>query len=107
MGYPCASLVRQISEKKFTIKFIKMSKKKGHRKFADVLGANRKAKIGADDCDQIFRIKHQFQVLSLADCHQQQQLQLKPIIQAFFESLESFHPMKVRLQTAVTYAMNQ
>lgn len=84
-----------------------MSNQKGHRKFVDVLGANRKAKIGADDCDQIFRIKHQFQVLFLADCYQHQQLQLNPIIQASFESLESFYLMKVRLQTAVTYAMNQ
>lgn len=34
--YPCASLVREMSEKKFSTKFIKLAAKKGHRKGAQI-----------------------------------------------------------------------
>ena len=34
--YPCASLVREMSEKKFSTKFIKLATKKGHRKGAQI-----------------------------------------------------------------------
>ena len=44
--YPCASLVREMSEKKFSTKFIKMAKKKGHRK-------------GAQIAQSIYRLAHE------------------------------------------------
>ena len=44
--YPCASLVREMSEKKFSTKFIKMATKKGHRK-------------GAQIAQSIYRLAHE------------------------------------------------
>lgn len=44
--YPCASLVREVSEKKFSTKFIKMATKKGHRK-------------GAQIAQSIYRLAHE------------------------------------------------
>ena len=44
--YPCASLVREMSEKKFSTKFIKMATKKGHRK-------------GAQIAQSIYRLDHE------------------------------------------------
>lgn len=44
--YPCTSLVREMSEKKFSTKFIKMATKKGHRK-------------GAQIAQSIYRLAHE------------------------------------------------
>ena len=44
--YPCASLVREMSEKKFSTKFIKMATRKGHRK-------------GAQIAQSIYRLSHE------------------------------------------------
>ena len=44
--YPCASLVREMSEKKFSTKFIKMATKKGHSK-------------GAQIAQSIYRLAHE------------------------------------------------
>lgn len=44
--YPCVSLVREMSEKKFSTKFIKMATKKGHRK-------------GAQIAQSIYRLAHE------------------------------------------------
>ncbi len=44
--YPCASLVREMSEKKFSTKFIKMATRKGHRK-------------GAQIAQSIYRLAHE------------------------------------------------
>ena len=44
--YPCASLVREVSEKKFSTKFIKLATKKGHHK-------------GAQLAQKVYRLAHE------------------------------------------------
>lgn len=44
--YPCASLVREVSEKKFSTQFIKLATKKGHRK-------------GAQIAQKVYRLAHE------------------------------------------------
>ena len=45
--YPCATLVREMSEKKFSTKFIKLAAKKGHRK-------------GAQIAQKVYRLAHEY-----------------------------------------------
>ena len=45
--------------------------------------------------------------LSPEQRQKQRQLLIKPVIEEFFEWLESFYVMKGKLQTAVTNALNQ
>lgn len=45
--YPCASLVREVSEKKFSTKFIKLATKKGHHK-------------GAQIAQKVYRLAHEY-----------------------------------------------
>ena len=77
------------------------------RKFKDVPGENGKAKLAIEYCDQIFKIERELQGLSPEERHEQRQLQVKPVIEAFYDYLNSFIPMKDKLQTAVHYVLNQ
>ena len=45
--------------------------------------------------------------LSAEQRQTQRQLILKPVVEEFFEWLESFYAMKWKLQTTVMYALNQ
>lgn len=77
------------------------------RKFKDVPGENGKAKLAIEYCDQIFKIERALQGLSYEEHYEQRQLQVKPVIESFYEFLGSFTPMKGKLQTAVHYVLNQ
>ena len=77
------------------------------RKFKDVPGKNGKAKQAIDYCNQIFKIERALQGLSPEERYEQRQLQVKPVIEAFYDFLGSFIPMKGKLQTAVHYVLNQ
>ncbi|MFQ9521527.1 MAG: IS66 family transposase [Turicibacter sp.] len=77
------------------------------RKFKDVPGKNGKAKQAIDYCNQIFKIERELQELSPEERYEQRQLQVKPVIEAFYDFLGSFIPMKGKLQTAVHYVLNQ
>ena len=75
--------------------------------FKDVPGKNGKAKQAIDYCNQIFKIERELQELSPEERYEQRQLQVKPVIEAFYDFLGSFIPMKGKLQTAVHYVLNQ
>ena len=77
------------------------------RKFKEVPGKNGKAKQAIDYCNQIFKIERELQELSPEERYEQRQLQVKPVIEAFYDFLGSFIPMKGKLQTAVHYVLNQ
>ena len=77
------------------------------RKFKDVPGKNGKAKQAIDYCNQIFKIERELQELSPEERYEQRQLQVKPVIEAFYDFLGSFIPIKGKLQTAVHYVLNQ
>lgn len=77
------------------------------RKFKDVPGENGKAKLAIEYCDQIFKIERELRELSPEERYEQRQLQVKPVIEAFYDFLGSFIPMKGKLQTAVHYVLNQ
>ncbi len=70
-------------------------------------GKNGKAKQAIDYCIQIFKIERELQELSPEERYEQRQLQVKPVIEAFYDFLGSFIPMKGKLQTAVHYVLNQ
>ena len=70
-------------------------------------GKNGKAKQAIDYCNQIFKIERALQGLSPEERYEQRQLQVKPVIEAFYDFLGSFIPMKGKLQTAVHYVLNQ
>ena len=77
------------------------------RQFKDVPGKNGKVKQAIDYCNQIFKIEQELQELSPGERYEQRQLQVKPVIEAFYDFLGSFIPMKGKLQTAVHYVLNQ
>lgn len=77
------------------------------RKFQEVSAEHGKAKIGLDYCNQIFRIERELQGLPPEERQKQRQRRVRPIIEAFYTFLESFHTVKGKLRTAVTYAFNQ
>ena len=52
-------------------------------------------------CDQIFSFEKTIKDLSPGQRQKQRQLLIKPVIEEFFEWLESFYVMKGKLQTAV------
>ena len=62
--YPCASLVREMSEKKFSTKFIKLAAKKGHRKGAQIA---QKVYRLAHEC-VTFEPSHKVAALSVKHC---------------------------------------
>ncbi len=77
------------------------------RKFFEIPGTNGKAKKAVEYCDKIFSFEKSIKDLSAEERQKQRQLIIKPVIEKFFEWLESFYAMKGKLQTAVTYALNQ
>ena len=77
------------------------------RKFFEIPGTNGQAKKAVNYCDQIFSFEKTIKDLSPVERQKQRQLIIKPVIEEFFEWLESFYVMKGKLQTAVTYALNQ
>ena len=77
------------------------------QKFKDVPGENGKAKLAIEYCNQIFKMKRDLQGLSPEEYYEQRQLQVKLVIEAFYDFLGSFIPMKGKLQTAVHYVLNQ
>ena len=77
------------------------------RKFKDVPGDNGKAKLAIEYCDQIFKVERELRGLAPEERYKQRQLQVKPVIEAFYNFLGSFIPMKGKLQTAVHYVLNQ
>lgn len=62
--YPCASMVREVSEKKFSNQFIKMAIKKGHRKGAQIA---QKVYRLAHEC-VTFEPSHKVTALSVKHC---------------------------------------
>ena len=58
-------------------------------------------------CDQIFSFEKTIKDLSPEQRQKQRQLIIKPVVEEFFDWLESFYAMKGKLQTAVMYALNQ
>lgn len=62
--YPCATLVREMSEKQFSTKFIKMATKKGHRKGAQIAHSIYQL---ANTC-VTFEPNHQVVALSVKHC---------------------------------------
>ncbi len=60
------------------------------RKFKDVPGKNGKAKQAIDYCNQIFKIERELQELSPEERYEQRQLQVKPVIEAFYDFLGGF-----------------
>ena len=71
------------------------------------MGNNGKTKQAIEYCNQIFKIERALQGLSPEERYEQCQLQVKPVIEAFYEFLGSFILMKGKLQTAVHYVLNQ
>ena len=61
--------------------------KHARRKFKNVLGENGKAKLAIEYCDQIFKIERAPQGLSPEERYEQRQLQVKPVIEAFYDFL--------------------
>lgn len=70
-------------------------------------GKNGNAKQAIEYCDQTFNIEQELRGLSPEERYEQRQLQVKPVIEAFYGFIESFIPMKGKLQTAVHYVLNQ
>ena len=77
------------------------------RKFFEIPGNNGKAKKAVEYCDQIFSFEKTIKDLSPEQRQKQRQLIIKPVVEEFFDWLESFYAMKGKLQTAVMYALNQ
>lgn len=77
------------------------------RKFHEVKAESGKAKIGLDYCNQIFEVERTLKDLEPEERQKQRQILIRPIIEAFYDFISGFHPMKGKLQTAVTYALNQ
>ena len=77
------------------------------RKFYEIPGNNGKAKKAVEYCDQIFCLEKTIKELSPEERQNQRHLILKPVVEEFFEWLESFYAMKGKLQTAVVYTLNQ
>ena len=77
------------------------------RKFYEIPGNNGKAKKAVEYCDQIFRLEKTIKELSPEERQNQRHLIIKPVVEEFFEWLESFYAMKGKLQTAVVYTLNQ
>lgn len=77
------------------------------RKFFEVPGKSGKAQKALEYCDQIFHFEKTMKGLPPEERQKQRQLLIKPVVEEFFCWLESFFAMKGKLQTAVTYALNQ
>lgn len=56
---------------------------------------------------RIFKGELELRALAPEERYKQRQLQVKPVIEAFYDFLGSFIPMKGKLQTAVHYIQNQ
>ena len=57
-------------------------------------------------CDKIFSFEKTIKGLSPEERQKQRQLVIKPVVEEFFDWLQSFYAMKGKLQTAVMYALN-
>ena len=68
---------------------------------------NSKGKIGVDYCNKLFSLERKFKLLTPEERFEKRQIESKPIVEEFYEWLGSFYAMKGKLQTAVTYAINQ
>ncbi|MGL4373284.1 MAG: IS66 family transposase, partial [Turicibacter sp.] len=77
------------------------------RKFCEVPGENGKAKQAVDYCNEIFRIEKEIKHLTPQERYEQRQEKVKPVFKDFFNYIESIYTLKGKLQTAVTYAINQ
>ena len=77
------------------------------RKFFEIPGNHGQAKKAVNYCDQIFSFEKIIKELSPEERQKQRQLVIKPVVEEFFDWLESFYAMKGKLQTAVMYALNQ
>ena len=77
------------------------------RKFFELPGKHGQAKKAVDYCDQIFSFEKTIKELPPEERQKQRQLVIKPVVEEFFDWLESFYVMKGKLQTAVMYALNQ
>ena len=78
-----------------------------YMKDASMYHEKSKAKIEVDYCNKLFALKRKFKSLSAEERLKQRQLESRPIVEEFYNGLGSFHAMKGKLQSAVTYAMNQ
>ena len=76
------------------------------RKFFEIPGNNGKAQKAVEYCDKIFSFEKTIKGLSPAERQKQRQLVIKPVVEEFFDWLQSFYAMKGKLQTAVMYALN-
>ena len=76
-------------------------------KDASMNSENSKGKIGVDYCNKLFSLERKFKLLTPEERFEKRQLESKPIVEEFYEWLGSFYTMKGKLQTAVTYAINQ
>ena len=77
------------------------------RKFFEIPGNNGKAQKAVEYCDKIFSFEKTIKGLSPEERQKQRQLVIKPVVEEFFDWLQSFYAMKGKLQTAVMYALNQ
>lgn len=76
------------------------------RKFFEIPGNNGKAQKAVEYCDKIFSFEKTIKGLSPEERQKQRQLVIKPVVEEFFDWLQSFYAMKGKLQTAVMYALN-
>ena len=77
------------------------------RKFFEIPGNNGKAQKAVEYCDKIFSFEKTIKELSPEERQKQRQLVIKPVVEDFFDWLQSFYAMKGKLQAAVMYALNQ
>ncbi|MGX7031687.1 IS66 family transposase [Vagococcus zengguangii] len=74
------------------------------RKFVDASGDKGQAAIGVAYCNQLFALERRFENLSTAERKWQRQIQLKPILEEFWEWLEQLPVLaKSKLGQAVAY----
>ena len=77
------------------------------RKFFEIPRNNGKAKKAVEYCDKVFSFEKTTKDLSCKERQEQRQLVIKSVVEEFFKWLGAFYAMKGKLQTAVTYVLNQ